>query len=899
MKQQEKINKKVIAIIAVVFAVALFFGVIVNFATEFLWFRNVGFLSVFTVGIITKLLIFFPIMLLLCIVLNIYIKRLFGKYSKLGEVVYSDKQKKTNKTITLIFSVIFSMYYALIVTQEIWFKLLEFINRTQFNIADPIFGKDISFYVFTLPFLNSLLGYVILLIVSFIIITVLFYLLMPRIYAPAEGSLYDYNEIAARPNLKSIFRKDLVKYGLKKLAVLGFSFFVLLGFYFYLKGFYLMYSSRGIAFGASYADINVTLLGYRAIIIIALIGAPIFFYGIMKGKKVLMFIVPILIAAVFVVSSVTALVVQQLVVEPDEINKEREYIEYNIDFTQNGFNLHDVETIDFDITQDLTYEDILDNVETIGNIRINDARPLKQTLNQIQVMRLYYEFNDVDIDRYYINGKYTQVFISARELNSERLSESAQTWINKHLKYTHGYGVIMAPVNEVSSSGQPQLIVKNIPPISTVGMEITRPEIYFGELANDYIVVNAEEKEFDYPSGSDNKETLYSGTAGINLTWFNRVLFSIRENSMKMFLSSNVTADSKIIIYRDIKKRVEKLAPFIEFDKNPYIVLNETDGKLYWIIDGYSITSNYPYSQIYAFNNKRVNYIRNSVKAVVDAYNGDVQLYVYDSEDPILKTYSKIYPEIFTDKDNMDEGLKVHVKYPQDYFNLQGEIYKKYHVDNPMVFYNGEDMWDISNEKFMEDVQRIESNYVMFKLPNEDKAEFSLILPYTPREKPNMTSLFVGRSDGEHYGKLLLYRLPKDKTIDGPMMIESRIDQDSTISPQFTLWGQEGSSILRGNVIVVPINNSILYVEPIYIQADNKNAIPEMKRVIIVYKNKIVMEENLKDALLELFSDEIGYVPSEDIGNTLVDELQNRYYKLLEDIKGLEEIINQLIDQQN
>ncbi|MCK5763421.1 MAG: UPF0182 family protein, partial [Clostridiales bacterium] len=395
---------------------------------------------------------------------------------------------------------------------------------------------------------------------------------------------------------------------------------------------------------------------------------------------------------------------------PDEISKEREFLEYNINHTQYGFGINDVETIDFDVSRNLTYEDIKNNNETIGNIRINDARPLKQTFNQIQVIRLYYDFYDVDIDRYHINGEYTQVFVSARELNSEKLIDSAQTWLNMHLKYTHGYGVVMAPVNKVTKEGQPELIFKNIPPITETELKIEKPEIYFGELTNEYIIVNTKEKEFDYPSGSDNKEIIYSGNAGITLGPLNRALFSIRENSLKMLVSTNITSDSRIIINRNIRERVQKLAPFIVFDNNPYITLNESNGKLYWIVDGYSVTSQYPYSQTYIFNGRDVNYVRNSVKAVVDAYNGDVQLYVYDEEDPLLKTYSKIYKEIFKPKEDMPEELKGHVKYPQDYFNLQGEVYRRYHVSNPMVFYNGEDVWDVSNEKFMDNIQKIESN---------------------------------------------------------------------------------------------------------------------------------------------------------------------------------------------
>ncbi|MEA3424219.1 MAG: UPF0182 family protein [Bacillota bacterium] len=897
MDKRERFNKKLIYIFLSVLLVVIFSRTIVNFITDYIWYKNIDYLSIFTVKIFTKVAIFFPLFILLFVGLNQYLKRLVKKYISLGKVLLTEIETKSIKKFTFWLPIIISFYFSIIITQNLWYKILHFLNGTSFNQVDPIFGKDISFYVFTLPFLNSLLVNTIVVVGLFIVLTLVFYIAMAKIFPPEEGSLYDYNEISQRPNISSIFRKDLVKYGLRKVAAFGALFFLLLAYYFYLKGFFLMYSARGVAYGASYTDINITLLGYRIIMIVSLIGTPLFAYSVLNNKRKIIVVIPSLIILVFAVMTGVAFVVQQLVVEPDEISKEREFLEYNINHTQYGFGIDEVETIDYDVSRNLTYEDVKNNTETIGNIRINDARPLKQTFNQIQVIRLYYDFFDVDIDRYYINGDYTQVFVSARELNVEKLTDSAQTWLNLHLKYTHGYGLVMAPVNKVTKEGQPELIFKNIPPITTTELKIDKPEIYFGELTNEYIIVKTKEKEFDYPSGSDNKEIIYSGNAGITLGPLNRALFSIRENSLKMLFSTNITSDSRIIINRNIRERVQRLAPFIVFDNNPYITLNESNGKLYWIVDGYSVTSQYPYSQTYVFNGRHVNYVRNSVKAVVDAYNGDVQLYVYDEEDPLLKTYSKIYKEVFKPKEDMPEELKEHVKYPQDYFNLQGEVYRRYHVLNPMVFYNGEDVWDVSNEKFMDNVQKIESNYVMFKLPDEEKAEFSVILPFTPKEKPNMTSLLVGRSDYENYGKMLIYRFTKDRTIDGPMMIESRIDQNSTISPQFTLWGQEGSSVLRGNVIVVPIEDTLLYIEPIYIQADNKNAIPEMKRVIVAYNDKIVMEENLDDALKKLFNviieEKIEYTEDSEVLN----ELLKRYDELEKNMDQLEEIINQIIEQ--
>ena len=457
----------------------------------------------------------------------------------------------------------------------------------------------------------------------------------------------------------------------------------------------------------------------------------------------------------------------------------------------------------------------------------------------------------------------------------------------------------MSPVNEVTEEGQPKLAIKNIPPISDSSLVVNQPEIYFGELADRYVVINTKEDEFDYPSGSDNKTTRYSGDAGLSLNGFNRVLFAIRESSMKLFVSSVVRSDSKIILYRNIQERIRKIAPFLEYDQDPYMVLNQEDGKLYWIIDAYTTSQYYPYSQIFTFKNRPVNYIRNSVKVVVDAYNGNTDYYIIDEEDPILASYDSIFTDLFKDMDDFPSGLRDHIKYPQDFFNLQTTVYKSYHVTNPEVFYNGEDLWDIANEKYYDLEQQIESNYVMFKLPDSETEEFALIVPYTPKEKANMTSLFVARNDGDNYGKLYIYKFPKDKTIQGPMMIESRIDQDSIISPQFTLWGQEGSNVRRGNLIVVPVGDSILYVEPIYIESDNPNSLPEMKRVIVAYKEQIVMEETLDLALRKVFAQSTISI---DIDTSelspevkqLVQELTVLFSNSKENMEEIERVLNQL-----
>jgi len=782
-----------------------------------------------------------------------------------------------------------------------------FLNATQFDRTDPIFFQDLAFYFFQLPLFKQVLMLSIVITIWMVLITAGFYFAAFNLKRPLDGSLFDMNEIAGRPNFSSIFRKELVVTAIRKIAVLGSMILLLISATYLIRGFDLLYSARGVAYGASYTDINITLLGYRISAVVALLSAFTFAFGLLTGKRRLTVLGPILLVLIAIIAGVFAGFVQQLVVEPDEITKEKEYLEYNIEYTQEAFGLNTVEVRDFPSEQELDRETILRNSETISNIRVNDARPLKQTYNQIQGIRLYYQFNDIDVDRYIIDGEYRQVFISPRELNFEKLDDNAKTWLNRHLRFTHGYGVVMSPVNSVTSEGQPELMFKNIPPVTETDLTITNPEIYFGESTNNYIIIGTDEDEFDFPSGSDNSYSKYAGEAGIPVAGFNKLLYAYRMSSMKMLFSSALNDDSRIVFYRNIHERVRRIAPFLTYDQNPYLVLSEEDGKLYWIIDAYTSSPYNPYSQPFLFNDKPVNYLRNSVKVVIDAYEGTTTFYAFDETDPVLQTYRGIFKDLFTPVSEMPENLLKHVRYPQDYFNLQSEVYRAYHVDNPIVFYNGEDIWDVANEKYMGGQQQIESNYVMFKLPDGDAAEFALILPFTPREKPNMTSLFVARNDGEDYGKLFLYKFSKNKTIQGPMMIESRIDQNSEISPQFTLWGQEGSQVLRGNVIVVPVEDALLYVEPVYLQADNPNSLPEMKRVIVSYKDKVVMEENLELALARVFGIETEEPetttdgetrPESDGTETEVEELLNQINDLFEasedNLDELKDLIQQL-----
>lgn len=848
-----KKTKWLIPIAGILLFIIIFAGQIIEFVTEMQWFSNLGYLTTYLTAIKYQAILFVPIFILFAVAMKIYLDVIFDKYIKLGQISIEAKVVKANHKRHFWVAVIASLFLALIYSDSLWFNLLQLLNGSNFGITDPIYKMDVSYYMFVVPFLQAILRLGILTIILWVSLTVGFYAVVLQLYPPSEGTVFYINPSNGPLAVMSMIKRDIFANAVKRLASLGSAFYVLLGLSFLMMAYDLLYSKQGVAFGAGYTDVNVTLKGLQALALISFISAPIFFVGMVRDKKKWLASGPILLVAVGILMSGVSFVVQRWVVEPDELAKESPYLTYNIQYTQKAFGMDSVEVNTYPVEQNLTAESIKNNPDTIDNIRINDERPLLQIYNQIQAIRLYYEFSHVTLDRYTVDGKYRQMFIAPRELNVEKLDVKAQTWINMHLKYTHGYGLVAAPVNEVELDGLPKLYIKNIPPTGNTSLKITRPEIYFGEKTNNYAIVGAKESEFDYPSGSENQETRYAGKDGISLKGFNRVLYAIKEGSLRLFLSSNITADSKILIHRNLYDRVNRIAPFLTYDQTPQFVVNQETGKLFWIIDAYTMSANYPYSQRYNFKGYAANYVRNSVKVVVDAYEGTVNFYQVDAADPVANTYGRIYKGLLKPVSECDPAIVEHFKYPKDLFKIQSEVYTTYHVSNPKVFYNGEDQWSLAKEKYLAETQTYEPSHVMFTLPGEKQAEFALIQPFTPREKANMSALLVARNDGKEYGKLYVFQLPKDKTVDGPMMIESKIDQDSVISPQFTLWSQEGSNVLRGNVMIIPIENSLLYAEPIYLKAENENSMPEVKRVVVVYKDQVVMEDSVKACLDKIF----------------------------------------------
>ena len=576
--------------------------------------------------------------------------------------------------------------------------------------------------------------------------------------------------------------------------------------------------------------------------VLAVLGAASIALFLKKKQFKKIAMVPLAMAVVAGVGIILSIIVQSYVVSPDELNKESEYLKRNIEFTQHAYQLKDVDVKKFSSANDLDAKAINENSQTISNVRINDYKPVNTFYNQTQSIRQYYTFNDVDVDRYKIDDELTQTYLAVREIDDEKISG---TWLNRHIKYTHGYGVTLSRVDTVTASGQPDVLIKNIPPESEVDtIDIRQPRIYFGELTNDYSLVNTNEDEFDYPDGDKNKYTRYEGKAGIKLGLFARIMFAIREKSLKLLVSTNID----------------------RYEDDPYCVA--ANGKLYWIVDAFTTSRHYPYSEPYSGLVGGDNYVKSSIKVVVDAYEGTVDYYVVDDSDPIAKTLQKVYPKLFKNGSEMPEDLKEHIRYPSDLFRIQAQIYTRYHMDNVKVFYQQEDMWDVAHEMYGTEEQEMTSNYYIVKLPGEKDAEFINQIPFTPKSKQNMTALMIARNDGEKYGKLVLYKLPKSKTVYGPMQVEAQIDQNTEISQDFSLWSQSGSKYSRGNMFVVPVNDSLLYIEPVYLEATN-SSIPEVKRVIVVYGDEIAYESTLAEALNELFGEGSAHESkgSEDIEN--------------------------------
>ena len=712
-----------------------------------------------------------------------------------------------------------------------WLIYLRARHVPEMNIADPLFGRDLGFYLFQLPYTWFLYHLALVTIICCLLSAAFMYLAEGGVWVTPRGPVIAR---AARAHL----------------MILGGVLLLLIAYRFRLGMYDLLYSPRGVVFGAGYTDVHAVLPVLRVLMVISILSAGVFFLRAGKADlRTPLIGIGALLAVGLLGGSVYPEILQRFLVAPNEIDKERPYIANSIEFTRKAYALDRFEERNFSAVEDLSLDDIRQNEATFRNVRLWDHKPLLTTFAQLQEIRTYYDFMHIDNDRYWINGVYRQVSLSPRELNPASLPE--RNWINEYLTYTHGYGLCLGPVNEFTGEGLPVLFIKDIPPVSSVSLKVTRPEIYFGEQGSDYCFVKTHAKEFDYPQGNQDVYTSYEGGGGIPVeNFWRRLLFAAAFSEKNILFSSDIQPDSRLMIYRQVLDRAQRLTPFLHYDHDPYMVIADS-GALYWILDGYTSSTRYPYSQPAPHGD---NYIRNSVKATINAYSGEVRFYISDPEDPFIQTYARIFPGVFHALDDMPKDLRAHIRYPEEFFSVQANMYAVFHMTDPQVFYNKEDLWRVAQSAAGGPGAAMTPYYTIMKLAEVGtREEFILMAPFTPARKDNMIAWMAARCDDPNYGKVLVFTFPKQKLIYGPQQIESRIDQDPGISQQLTLWGQGGSKVIRGTLLVTPVLNSVLYVEPLYLAADTSGALPQLQRVIVAYSDHVVMESTLDAALTKIF----------------------------------------------
>ncbi|MEK6652735.1 MAG: UPF0182 family protein [Nitrospirota bacterium] len=830
-----RLSKLIISVSLVLFLSLFFLPQFISLYIDWLWFKDVNFEKIFTAklnaqaitalagGLAGFVISYVNIWFSMWATKGRAVAMTFGGQAmpELNILKYFDRLK-------IIVPVLIGWFTGSWLSND-WLKFLYYFNGVDSGYSDPIFGKDVSFYLFTLPAYEIISSILMFILAASLVVSALNYILKGAVFMTPKGIVSERSASA-------------------HLAVTGALIFLVLAFKTYTGMHTILNSSHGHVAGATYTDVHAVIPFMKAQIFIALASAVILMGNIFLRRN-LIFIgtAALYIAVSFIGNSIYPAILQKFVVAPNELVKETPYIKNNIASTRRGFGLDRVEERDISGSTTINRDDITKNSATIKNIRLWDHRPLLDTFSQIQEIRTYYDFTAVGNDRYIINGEYRQTMLSPRELSSESIP--TRNWINETLTFTHGYGLTLGPVNQVTPEGLPVLLIKDIPPVSTAAnIKVSRPEIYYGKLSSKYVIVNTKSKEFDYPSGEANVFTEYAGKSGVVIdSFFKKLAFSVHYGSLKLFLSNDVTDRSRILFNRNILERVSKAMPFLVFDNDPYMVVSD-DGQLFWIYDAYTVSRRFPYSQ----PTGRINYIRNSVKVTINAYDGNMKFYMADKDDPIIRTISRIFPGTLQPMSEMPADLRKHIRYPLDIFGIQTMVYSTYHMEVPQIFYNKEDQWEIPSMGKSE--EGMESYYTIMKLPEEKKEEFILMLPFTPKKKDNLSAWMVARSDAENYGRLMVYRFPKDRLVYGPKQIVARINQDTEISRQISLWDQRGSQVIQGTLLVIPIENSLIYVQPLYLRAD-KGKIPELKRVVVAYENRIAMEETLDAALSRIFGD--------------------------------------------
>ena len=806
---------------------------------DWLWFDGVGYRSVYTKILQTQVLLFIGGAALFAAFFGANVFLAARPTLRNPAPGLAEAEAASLRRLYLLALIAGTLFLAAIfgsITANGWDTVLAYLERQPFGVDDPQFGRDVGFYVFTLPALRLAYGW----LMGMAILTTL-----------AATGLYLFRYLVAGVD-------EAAGAGTKRhLCLLLCLVVALFVWRYWLNRFELSFSaSNAVAFGAGYADIHARLpLFYVRMALAGATAVVLLGAAFRRGVSLPLAAVGLWVAVSVLGGLVYPSTVQRLSVQPNELEKERQYIQRNIEMTRRAFALDAVDERPFPASPEVTSQEVAENPETLRNIRLLDVRPLLLTYAQIQTIRPLYEFIDVDIDRYVIDGARRQVMVAARELNSNRLPTDAQSWVNRRLQFTHGYGLVMSPVNEVVQEGLPALFLRDIPVVGE--LPVTRPEIYYGEESDYYVIVKTQAKEFDYPVGEVSVQAVFEGGGGVELgSILRRLVFAWEFRDINIAISGSVTGESRILFRRNVQQRVHTLAPFLTLDRDPYLVL--AGGRLFWIQDAYTTTHRYPYSSPAPAG---YNYIRNSVKVVIDAYDGSTTFYLADPSDPIVQTYARIFPDLFTPIDEMPASLREHVRYPEDLFSAQVQQYRKYHIKDAGVLYNQEDIWNIPTELFSGTEVVVQPYYVIMRIPGEATEEFALILPLTPARRANTIAWVAARSDGANYGKLLAFRFPTDSLVFGPRQVESRIDQDPAISAQFSLWNQSGSSVIRGNLLMIPIGNGNLFLEPIYLQSASSQ-LPELKRVVVANGNRIAMEPTLGRSLEVIFGGAPATLPT-------------------------------------
>jgi uncharacterized membrane protein (UPF0182 family) len=835
---------------ATAWAIAIGLGVVlltlsstlVSLAVDWLWFDSLGQRATFQTRLFTRAGLWAAgLTISLALLLGNWLaipQRIFGRL----RLTLVDRRGHTYTIGPRVFAVVLcflAVLAALVMAGEVgrrWMGLLTFVHAVPFGLTDPLFGLDVGFYVFRLPIYRFATGWVMALLV-------LAFLGSAAVYA-IIGRLRD-------------------KRAAIHLSVLVALFLFTVGADYQWQRFGLLTASHGAVFGAGYTDVVARLpLLHLLTGVVALGGMLLLLNFIIRRWRLLLWVAGAWLALWLLGSSYPQLV-QRFTVQPNELALERPYLEHNIRFTRIAYGLEGVAEDDFAVVGQLTKEVLAANADTVENVRLWDWRPMRTAYEQLQEIRTYYTFVDVDVDRYTLDGRPRQVMLAARELDVDELREDARTWVNQHLIYTHGYGVCLSPVNEISQEGLPTFWVRDVPPQSTdPALEIRRPEIYFGEATDNYVIVNTSEDEFDYPQGDQNVYTRYAGPDGVRLGGLpRRALFASYFDSNPILFSSALGPESRILFRRSLSERVRALAPMLWFDEDPYPVL--VNGRIVWLYDAYTVSSRFPYSTPAAEGAAAgLNYIRNSVKVTVDAYTGETTFYIVDPTDPLILTYRAIFPTLFTDGAQMDPQLRAHWRYPEQLFRIQADTFAAFHMQDARVFYNQEDLWQTPTEILERGETEVDPYYVIMRLPGAEAPEFLLIRPYVPASKQNMIAWLYADSDGEDYGELGVYKFPKEEVVYGPIQVEGRFDQDAYISQQLTLWNQRGSSVIRGNMMVVPLDGTLLYIEPLYLQAE-AGRLPELKRVLVAHGNRVTMADNLAQALAQVLGEAAPTAPEE------------------------------------